>query len=466
MSIRIYNTLTRKKEELKTLEPNKVRMYVCGPTVYSNAHVGHAMSALVFDIIRRYLEYRGYEVIHAMNFTDVDDKIINRANQKGVNPFDLAQTYIDDYRSDLQHLNILAPTIQPRATREIEQIVRMVQNLIDSGFAYPIDGDVYFRVLKDPEYGKLSGRHLEDMQAGSRIDVDDRKEHPMDFALWKHAKPGEPAWDSPWGNGRPGWHIECSAMNLHHLGEQIDIHGGGNDLIFPHHENEIAQTESLTHKPFATFWVHNGMLQLGGEKMSKSTGNLVTISEFLTKHSADSFRLLVLTGAYRGPLAFNDDAIAQSERSLERLASALRPALPGATGAPAASLDALKTQSASAQTGFEEAMDDDFNTAGALAALFELVRSINQTRADAATSDELESAQKLLRRLTGVLGLKLEEEKKDGQGAAPFIELLIELRRDLRAQKNYAMSDQIRKRLSDLGVTLEDSKDGTSWRNS
>jgi cysteinyl-tRNA synthetase len=255
-------------------------------------------------------------------------------------------------------------------------------------------------------------------------------------------------------------------MNLHHLGEQIDIHGGGNDLIFPHHENEIAQTESLTHKTFATFWVHNGMLQLGGEKMSKSIGNLVTIEEFLSKHSADSFRLLILTGAYRGPLAFNEDAIAQAERSLERLASALRPALPGATGAPAAGLEALKAQSTSAQAGFEEAMDDDFNTAGALASLFELVRFINQSRTDAATTAELEPAQKLLRRLTGVLGLVLEDEKKDGQGAAPFIELLIELRRDLRAQKNYAMSDVIRKRLLGLGVILEDSKDGTSWHNS
>jgi cysteinyl-tRNA synthetase len=464
MAVRIYNTLTRRKEELKTLEPGKVRMYVCGPTVYSTAHVGHAMSALVFDIIRRYLEYRGYEVTHAMNFTDVDDKIITRANQMGIDPFDLAQIYIDDYRRDLKNLNILPPTLQPRATSEIDGIIHMVQRLIDAGYAYAIDGDVYFRVQKDPEYGKLSGRRLDEMQAGSRIDVDDRKEHPMDFALWKSAKPGEPAWDSPWGKGRPGWHIECSAMNLKHLGEQIDIHGGGNDLIFPHHENEIAQTEALTHKPFASFWVHNGMLQLGGEKMSKSLGNLVTIEEFLSKHSADAFRLLVLTGAYRGPLTFNDDAVTQAERSLERLASALRPALPAAGGAPAASLEALKSQSASTQAAFEEAMDDDFNTAGALAALYELVRCINLARADGATAAELEPGQKVLHRLAGVLGLALEAEKKDGQGAAPFIDLLIELRRDLRAQKNYALSDTIRKRLSDLGVILEDSKDGTSWR--
>jgi len=464
MSIKLYNTLTRKKEDFKTLEPGKVRMYVCGPTVYNKAHVGHAMSALVFDIIRRYLEYRGYQVTHAMNFTDVDDKIINRANQMGIDPFALAQTYIDEFHEDLQNLNILQPTIQPRATREIDQIISMVQKLIDTGYAYPIEGDVYFRVLKDPDYGKLSGRRLDDMQAGSRIDVDDRKEHPMDFALWKGAKPGEPAWDSPWGKGRPGWHIECSAMNLHHLGEQIDIHGGGNDLIFPHHENEIAQTESLTHKPFATYWVHNGMLQLGGEKMSKSLGNLITIDEFLSKHSADAFRLLILTAAYRGPLSFNEEAVVQAERSVERMASALRPALPGAKGAPAASLDALKKQTKTTQAGFDETMDDDLNTAGALAALFELVRAANQARADGATDAELESAQALLHKLTGVLGLSLEEQKKDGQGASPFIELLIVLRRDLRTQKNYALSDQIRQKLTALGVTLEDSKEGTTWR--
>jgi cysteinyl-tRNA synthetase len=464
MSIKIYSTLTRKKEEFKTLEPGKVRMYVCGPTVYSKAHVGHAMSALVFDIIRRYLAYRGYQVTHAMNFTDVDDKIINRANQTGVDPFDLAQTYIDEFRKNLQDLNVLAPTLQPRATREIDQIIAMVQHLIDSGFAYPIDGDVYFRVQKDPEYGKLSGRKLDDMQAGSRIDVDDRKEDPMDFALWKGAKPGEPAWDSPWGKGRPGWHIECSAMNLHHLGEQIDIHGGGNDLIFPHHENEIAQTESLTGKPFATYWVHNGMLQLGGEKMSKSLGNLITIEEFLSKHSADAFRLLILTAAYRGPLNFNDEAILQAERSLERLASALRPALPGAKGAPAASLESLNLQMGTTRAGFEEAMDDDFNTAGALAALFELVRATNQARADGATSAELESAQAVLRELNGVLGMRLEDEKKDSQAADPFIQLLIELRRELRSQKNYALADQIRQKLTALGVMLEDSKEGTTWR--
>ncbi len=464
MGIKIYNTLTRKKEDFHTLEPGKVRMYVCGPTVYSQAHVGHAMSALVFDIIRRYLEYRGFQVTYVMNYTDVDDKIINRANAMGVDPFALAQSYIDEYRKNLDDLNVLPATLNPRATQEIEQIIILVKRLIEGGFAYAVDGDVYFRVQNDPDYGKLSGRKLSDMQAGARIEVDERKEHPMDFALWKASKPGEPAWDSPWGKGRPGWHIECSAMNLHHLGQQIDIHGGGNDLIFPHHENEIAQTESLTGMPFASYWVHNGMLQLGGEKMSKSLGNLVTIDDFLKEHSADTLRLLVLTGAYRAPLVFNDEAVAQAARGVERLASALRPALPGAKGAPANELENLKAQIAAAQIGFETAMDDDFNTAGALAALFELVHAANQARSVGATGAELEQAQELMRKLVGVLGLRLEEEKESSQGAAPFIELLIDLRRELRTQKNYVLADQVRQKLAALGVILEDSKEGTTWR--
>ncbi|HSM24649.1 MAG TPA: cysteine--tRNA ligase, partial [Anaerolineaceae bacterium] len=328
MALRIYNTLTHKKEDFETLEPGIVRMYVCGPTVYSKAHVGHAMSAMVFDIIRRYLEYHDYEMNYLLNFTDVDDKIIARANQQGADPFKLAEEYIHDYEQNLSDLNIKPATFNPRATQEIDQILEMISGLIEKGYAYPADGDVYFRVTKDEDYGRLSGRKLEDMQAGARISVDERKEHPMDFALWKAARPDEPAWDSPWGKGRPGWHIECSAMNLHHLGEQIDIHGGGNDLVFPHHENEIAQTESLTGKPFARYWVHNGMLQLGGEKMAKSTGNLVTIEEFLSQYSSDTLRFTVLNANYRGPLTFNDEVLAQSEKALERLSSAFRPALP------------------------------------------------------------------------------------------------------------------------------------------
>ena len=291
MSIRIYNTLTRKKEVFETIEPNKVRMYVCGPTVYADAHLGHAMSALVFDIVRRYLEYRGYEVRYVMNFTDVDDKIINKANDLGVDPHELAQKYIDSYKRNLEGLNIKPATVHPRATKDMPQIIEMIQALIDKDAAYEVNGDVYYSVESGDDYGKLSGRSLETMNAGSRIQVDERKDHPMDFALWKSAKPGEPAWESPWGMGRPGWHIECSAMNMTHLGEQIDIHGGGNDLIFPHHENEIAQTESVTGKTFSRYWMHNGMLGLKEEKMSKSLGNMVTIDEFLSEHPGDVMRL-------------------------------------------------------------------------------------------------------------------------------------------------------------------------------
>ncbi len=464
MALKIYNTLTRKKEEFETIEPGKVRMYVCGPTVYNKAHIGHAMSALVFDIIRRYLEYCGYAVTFVMNFTDVDDKIIARANQQGVDPFLLAEQYIQEYQRHLDDLNVLPASINPRATREIDRIIAMISGLIESGHAYPAGGDVYFRVTCDPDYGKLSGRRLDDMQAGARIEVGELKEHPMDFALWKGAKPGEPAWDSPWGPGRPGWHIECSAMNLHHLGEQIDIHGGGNDLIFPHHENEIAQTESLTGKSFARYWVHNGMLQLGGEKMSKSLGNLVTIEEFLANHSADVFRLLILNSSYRGPLTYTDDVVAQAERGLDRLHSALKPALPGVKGLPESQQQMLLDRVNATRVAFEEAMNDDFNSAGALAALFELVRSINQARADGAQDSELEPAQSMLRKLAGVLGLTLSPAASQGTGTAdPFVDLLVEIRSELRKQKLWALSDLVRNRLQELGVVLEDSKDGTTW---
>ena len=307
-------------------------------------------------------------------------------------------------------------------------------------------------------------RKLEDMQAGSRIEVDERKEHPMDFALWKSAKPGEPAWESPWGLGRPGWHIECSAMNLHHLGEQIDIHGGGNDLIFPHHENEIAQTECFTGKPFARYWVHNGMLQFGGEKMSKSIGNVVTIDDFLSQHPADALRFMMLNSGYRNPLTFSDEVIEQAERALDRFRSALRPALPGAKGAPTASLEALQKQADASKTGFIDSMDDDFNSAGAMGYLFELVRVINQARADGATDAELNSAQTLLAELTGVLGLELEKNRGGENASDEFIDLLVEVRTEIRTQKLWQLSDKIRDRLAELGVIIEDSKEGTSWR--
>lgn len=464
MGIKIYNTLNRKKEDFVTLKPSKVSMYVCGPTVYSNAHVGHAMSALVFDIIRRYLAYRGYDVKFVMNYTDVDDKIINRAKEKNEDPFKLAEGYIQQYAQHMIDLNVLPATINPRATQEMGQIISMIKGLIDLGYAYEVEGDVYFRVERDKDYGRLSGRKLEDMQAGARIEVDERKKHPMDFALWKAAKSGEPSWESPWGLGRPGWHIECSAMNLHHLGEQIDIHGGGNDLVFPHHENEIAQTESLTGKPFATYWVHNGMMQFTGEKMSKSVGNVVSIEDFLNDHPADALRFMVLNSGYRNPLTFSDEVIDQTENALERLRSALRPPLPGAKGAPSAILNSLNEQMVKTRNGFLESMDDDFNSAGALGFLFELVRVINQARAENADDKNLKSAQDLLRELTGVLGLSLEKSTVGESSADPFIDLLVEIRKEIRSQKLWSLSDQIRDRLSELGVIIEDSKEGTSWR--
>ena len=464
--LRVYNTLTRKKEDFQTLEPGLVKMYVCGVTVYSDAHIGHAMFCLVFDIVRRYLTYSGYTVRQVMNYTDVDDKIIKRAKALGVNASDLAEKYIQEFRRQIETLNILPATVNPRATQEMPQIIHMIAGLIDKGFAYPAkNGDVYFRVNKDPDYGKLSGRHLEDMQAGSRIEVGEEKEHPMDFAVWKASKPDEPAWESPWGKGRPGWHIECSAMNLSHLGEQIDIHGGGNDLIFPHHENEIAQTEAFTGKPFARYWMHNGMLQLHGEKMAKTTGNLVTIDDFLSHHDADSLRMMVLNGSYRAPLSYSDDIVDAAERGLDRLRSALKPAPASAIGAPADMLAALDKQSEMTQQGFCDAMDDDFNTSGALAALFELVRTLNTARDAGATDAELKPGRDTLTELTAVLGLRLVEKKSASGDSEKFISLLIEVRAEARKQKNWELSDLIRDRLKELGVIIEDGKDGTSWHS-
>jgi cysteinyl-tRNA synthetase len=464
MALRIYNTLTRKKEPIETIEPGKVSLYVCGPTVYDDAHIGHAMSSLVFDIVRRYLEFKGYEVSHVMNYTDVDDKIINRAFFEEVDPIELAERYINQYDHHISDLNILPATVFPRATEEIEYIVGVVARLVESGYAYPTGGDVYFRVNRDDDYGKLSRRRTEDMRAGARVDVDMRKEDPMDFALWKKSKLGEPAWESPWGEGRPGWHIECSAMSMHHLGEQIDIHGGGSDLIFPHHENEIAQSESLTGKDFARYWMHNGMLQLAGEKMSKSLGNLVTIDQFLSNHEADVLRLLVLSSNYRHPLTYNETVVGQTERALERLRTGLRPAFPEAAGMAGEALQALEMQIEITRQGFIDSMDDDFNSAGALGVMFDLVRSINQARDAGATGDELDTAQDELRELTGVLGLTIDREDTGHAEATPFIGLLVKLRGDLRKEKLWALSDVVRDSLSELGVVLEDSRDGTIWR--
>ncbi|TES89794.1 MAG: cysteine--tRNA ligase [Anaerolineales bacterium] len=464
MALQVYSTLSRKKEPFETLEPNKVSMYVCGPTVYDSAHVGHAMSSLVFDIIRRYLEYRGYEVLHVMNYTDVDDKIIARAIYEERDPTEIAEHYIAEYDRHIRDLNILPATIYPRVTTEMENIITMVEGLIAKGYAYESDGDVYFSVDKDEDYGKLSRRKLDEQEAGARIDVDSRKQHPMDFAVWKTAKEGEPAWDSPWGPGRPGWHIECSVMSLQHLGEQMDIHGGGNDLIFPHHENEIAQSESYTGKPFVRYWLHNGMMQLSGEAMSKSTRNMVTVEEFLAENEADVLRLLVLNASYRSPLTFNDDVVDQSAKALERLRNGLRPAFPEAGGAVEDVKKTLAEQVRATRKGFNEAMDDDFNTAGALGHLFDLVRAINQMRDSSATAEELAEGQDLLCELTTVFGLLSDRAGAGLVEVAPFVELLLEVRKKLRQEKLWELSDLIRDQLKELGVMLDDSKEGTTWR--
>jgi cysteinyl-tRNA synthetase len=462
MTLQIYNSLTRQKEPFETLVDGEVRLYVCGPTVYDRAHVGHAMSSIVFDIIRRHLEACGYRVRHVMNYTDVDDKVIIRAQELGADALALAERYVREYGQHILDLNILPASAYPRVSQEIEPIQRMVAGLLEGEYAYQVEGDVYFRVKRDEDYGKLSGRRLEDMRAGARLEVDERKEDPADFALWKAAKPGEPAWESPWGKGRPGWHIECSAMSLTHLGEQIDIHGGGNDLIFPHHENEIAQTESFTGKPFARYWVHNGMLQFTGEKMSKSVGNFITIEDFLAEHKADVLRLIVLNGHYRSPLVFNEEVIEQAARALDRLQTGLRPAS-GDGEAPAAAAHLQEAAEAS-RTGFEQAMDDDFNTPVALSHLFEFVRVINTARDDGVGADELEAAQTVLRALAARLGLRLEADRSGPAEAVPFIELLLEVRKGLREAKQFELADQIRDQLAELGVHIEDGKQGTTWR--
>ena len=463
MGIKIYNTLTRKKEEFETIEPNKVRLYVCGPTVYDRAHVGHAMSSIVFDVMRRYLEYKGYEVKHVMNYTDVDDKVIRRANELNVDALGLAEKYIKEYDEHLVDLNVLPAHVNPRVSLEIDGIIEMVETLVKKDYAYEVDGDVFFRVEKDENYGILSGRKVEDMQAGFRLEVDVRKEHPADFALWKSAKEGEPAWESPWGMGRPGWHIECSAMALRHLGNQIDIHGGGNDLIFPHHENEIAQTESITGEQFARYWTHNGMLQIGGEAMSKSVGNMVTVEEFLQEHESDVLRLMFLNASYRTPLTFTDEVIEQAERGLKRLCGGLRPAVSDG-GLSEENFTHLNAKVEEVRVDFETSMDDDFNTPGALSSLFELVRSINQARDAGASDTDINPAQETLKEFAEVLGLGLSEKKAKSEDVVPLADLLISIRKDLRDAEQWALADRIRDGLADLGILIEDSKSGTSWR--
>jgi cysteinyl-tRNA synthetase len=423
------------------------------------------MAAIVFDMVRRYLIYRGYQVRYVTNFTDVDDKIIRRANERGEDPIALANHYADEYLRHLNELNIMPADVYPKVSETMPEIIQMVQSLGEGGYAYQLANDVYFRVTKDEDYGKLSRRSLEEALSGTRVEEDQRKEHPGDFALWKGAKPGEPAWESPWGPGRPGWHIECSAMSLRHLGEQIDIHGGGNDLIFPHHENEIAQTESMTGKSFARYWMHNGMLQLAGEKMSKSLGNLITIDDFLNKHSSDALRILIYSGHYRKPVVYNDETLTAAQRVLTRLLTALRPGKgPKTTGEE---VDTLREATENARANFITAMDDDFNTSTGMAAIFELVRAINSARDAGVSGPFFSAAQQTLRELTGVLGLTLTEESNEGSGRGdvkPFVDLLVNIRTELRTAKQWALADKVRNGLKEHGVVIEDTPEGPVWR--
>ena len=450
--MKLYNTLTRRIEEF-SVQDQKINMYVCGITPYAPSHLGHAMCAIVFDIARRYFEFRGFNVRHITNFTDIDDKMIVAASEEGIEVSELAERNIQAYLSELNRLNVLPATEFPRATHEISSIIGIIQGLLDKEFAYEIDGDVYFRVKSDGDYGKLSNRRLEDLVAGARLDLDDAKEYPGDFALWKSQKPGEPAWDSPWGKGRPGWHIECTAMSISYLDKSIDIHGGGLDLVFPHHENEIAQSESFTDVvPFARFWMHNGTLQYGQDKMSKSIGNVFTISSALERYSSDVLRMFFLGSHYRSPLTFNEENVKSQERALERLKTALN----------TQSFEGTEMKYELYTSRFMEAMDDDLNTPRALAVLFDLARDINR---EAGNGLNVRESQKILESLAGVLGLTFKEEVLESSTeAAPFINLLVDLRSRLRNEKQFEIADQVRNQLGELGVVIEDSAEGTSWK--
>ena len=453
MALRLRNTASGELEEFAPMG-DPVRMYVCGVTPYDVSHVGHAMSYFVFDVLRRYLEYRGYQVRHVQNFTDIDDRIIARAERLGISITQLTDEMIERYQREMRALNILPAHVFPKATEEIPQMIEMIQALIDKGYAYAVEGDVYYRVEKKDDYGKLSHRTVESIVAGARVEISELKEHAADFALWKAAKPGEPSWESPWGPGRPGWHIECSAMSLRYLGEQIDIHGGGEDLIFPHHENEIAQTEAYTEKkPFVRYWVHNSWVKAGEEKMSKSLGNFISIGDALESWPADAIRMWVLTSHYRTPLTYTDDALSAAKRGAERLRLAARMPADGSAGGEA--LDA-----ASFREQFVEALDEDLNTSRALAVLFDLAHEINRSRDEQRPAEEAQAA---LLELADVLGLTLTEPEA-AMGAAPFIELLIDIRKGLREAKQFELADGIRDGLAELGIALEDTPRGTEWR--
>lgn len=492
MSLVVYNTLTKKKEPFVPMEPGTVKLYVCGVTVYDLCHVGHARSAIVFDVIYRYLKSQGYRVVYVRNFTDIDDKIIKRAQEEQTDYRTIADRYIEAFYEDMDALDVLRPDIEPLATDHIPQMIEIIRRLEEKGVAYKAGTDVYFAVEKFPDYGKLSGRSLDDMMAGARVEVDANKRNPLDFVLWKGSKPGEPAWDSPWGPGRPGWHIECSAMGSRFLGPTFDIHGGGKDLIFPHHENEIAQSEAAFGVPFVRYWLHNGFVNINNEKMSKSLGNFFTIRDILKAVHPEALRLFVISKHYRNPVDFSDEALAEAERALERLYGTLEETnsrtptdVDGQSFAEKALMDQDKElfrKITEFGDAFREAMDNDFNTAQALALLFELQRA-TQRFLDAFGRKSLKGPAAALARKAAaclqehgqVLGLltrapeaffeEIKKRKIAQKGIAESdVETLIQERNAARKQKNFAEADRIRDRLMEMGVQLEDTPEGTRWR--
>lgn len=456
--MKVFNTLTRSKDELVTINPGEVKIYACGPTVYNYIHIGNARPLCVFDVLRRYLEWRGYKVTFVQNFTDIDDKLIKKANEEGITVPEVAERYIKEFWVDAKGLNVREATVHPRATENIDEIQRIISELVEKGFAYTAGGDVYFRSKKFDQYGKLSHQPLEDLEAGARIATDDIKEDPMDFCLWKGAKPGEPYWDSPWGNGRPGWHIECSAMAEKYLGKTIDIHCGGLDLIFPHHENEIAQSECANGCDFAHYWMHNGFINVDNHKMSKSLGNFFTVRDVAEKYGYEPIRYLMISSQYRGPINYSVDIIEQGKNALERLYTcrnnidfALQSAADGGE---------VPEFIEKAKTDFIIAMDDDLNTADALAAIFTLVRDINTAIANGAGKDTLNACAQMFDELTGVLGLvyNRKTEALDSE-----IEQLIAKRTEARKNRDFKTADEIRDKLKEMGIILEDTPQGVKW---
>ena len=462
--MKIYNTLTRKKEEFVPIEEGKVRMYVCGPTVYNYFHIGNARPFVVFDTMRKYLEYRGYKVKFVQNFTDVDDKIIKRAKEEGITAQEVGEKYIGEYFKDAAALNVKKATVHPRVTETMNDIIKFVRDLIDLGYAYESNGDVYYRARKFKGYGKLSGKNRDDLISGSRIAVDEKKEDPLDFALWKARKEeSEIAWESPWGMGRPGWHIECSAMAKKYLGDTIDIHAGGQDLQFPHHENEIAQSEAHSGKPFANYWMHNGYINIDGIKMSKSLGNFKTVRDLLQVYDGEVLRFLILSGQYRGPIDFGEEILVQSQNGLNRMRNAkanLKHLIVSGTGAMTdAEKEELKDFDKYRQQ-FIEAMDDDLNTADAISAVFELITAINTAVKDGASGEFAQKALDLLMELSGVLGLLQQDSSKEVTEVDPEVQALIDERQEARKSKNFARADEIRDQLKAKGITLKDTPQG------